>query len=117
STNLGHPITGNDYTRKYGFTASNKQQSKFWRADFAAPSTFELKGAPAAMKDFAPSNKIRIWEYGVGDEVELATWMSVKRIGDDSYRLSGNVGGKVKLNNGKEKNYKTEKVILSPLIK
>jgi hypothetical protein len=73
-----------------GWIASNDQRTKFWRVKSVNGSLFALDG-PVAKADFAPSNAIRLWEYGAGDTVRQSTSASLRRLENDVYELSGDV--------------------------
>lgn len=74
-----------------GFVASNEDRTRFWRADFVNEKTIQLRdGEPVTKTAFAPNNIVRLWEYGVGDTVRMATSASVRRQADGTYKVSGN---------------------------
>lgn len=66
--------------------ASNENQTKFWRAEQVRGKGFKLDG-PVTDADFAPQGVLRLWEFGVGDEVEQATSVSLQRTGEGTYAL------------------------------
>jgi hypothetical protein len=75
-----------------GFTASNEEQTKFWRAEaVGSGDRFRLTGAPVRADDFAQGHVLRLWEYGVGDPVRQSTFVSVTRRQGGEYELDANV--------------------------
>jgi len=73
------------------WVASNDRMTKFWRADQVAGNVFKLIGGPVAEADFAPTNVLRLWEYGVGDTLRQSTFASLRRIEKGVYELTGDV--------------------------
>jgi len=79
------------------FVASNEQMTKFWRAEMHEggrrdPShPIKLTGAPVSAKDFEPAGALRLWEYGVGDTVRMATYASLRRTGPGLFALESDV--------------------------
>jgi len=93
------------------FVASNESLTRFWRADVLPGDRsessfpfrltpmpgFERAGAPVTEADFAPEGALRLWEYGVGDEVRQSTFVSLRRLGprpgteDTIFELDGDV--------------------------
>lgn len=72
------------------FTASNDEQTKFWRADYAGGGTWQLDG-DVTDEDFADARALRIWEYGVGDEVRQSAYAGIKRVAPGIYEVTGDV--------------------------
>jgi hypothetical protein len=79
------------------FTASNDQMTKWWRADYLDDAQWKLSGAPVQAADFEPSRFLRVWEYGVGDQVRIATDAAARRVADGVYEVTGSVGLSVAL--------------------
>lgn len=76
----------------HGFVASNEDRTKFWRADFVNDKTLQLRdGEPLTQTSFGPDGIVRLWEYGVGDTVRMATFAGVRRQTDGTYTVSGNI--------------------------
>lgn len=73
------------------FTASNDQRTKFWRADYIDNKQWRLTGAAVSEADFAPSQALRIWEYGVGDGVRMSTRASLRRVEPGVFEVAANV--------------------------
>jgi hypothetical protein len=71
------------------WVASNEAQTRFWRAEYLGGSQFKLNG-PVAKEDFGPEGVLRLWEYGVGDEVRQAAWAAVRRTEPGVYEVTGN---------------------------
>ena len=91
-TCLAKPSLGTMPGLVHDFTASNDEMTKFWRADYLGSKKWKLTGAPVSEAAFAPSRALRVWEYGVGDQVRLTTFASIRRIGTDVYELTANAG-------------------------
>ena len=73
-----------------GMTASNDALTRFRRIEKNSGNDFTLEGGDVRSADFAPSNALRIWEYGVGDRVRLAAWAAVRRIEASRLEVTGN---------------------------
>lgn len=100
---IGMPASANGNYRHW--VASNEEMTKFWLASYAGKKgeafVFDLSpmdgsaptpGTPVVTDaDFGKARGFRLWEYGVGDEVRCATWVSLRRIEPGKYRLEGNV--------------------------
>ena len=69
--------------------------TKFWRADYLGDSTWKLSGQKVSTGDFKTPRALRVWEYGAGDRVRLRTWLSVRRVSDGVFKITGNVGGRI----------------------
>ena len=97
-----------------GWIASNDQQTKFWRVTkIDGNNDFSLNG-PATPADFAPENVLRLWEYGVGDSVRLASVVSVRRIAPGQFEVTGNVDVEIVLS-GKSVRITTEQLAKGPV--
>lgn len=73
-----------------GWVATNDHGDRVWRADAIAANRFQLDG-DVTIADFAPQTVMRLWEYGVGDEVSRRTFVSIRRLGNGAYEVSGDV--------------------------
>ena len=82
------------------WVASNDDGSKVWRADVAGDREFVLRGAPVGPADFGSANVLRLWEYGVDDTVRLASFASLRRMGNETFELTGNTDVDVTIANG-----------------
>jgi len=76
--------------------ASNEDLTKFWRAENVSDLArrnfgFKLTGGPVKEADFGRAKRFRIWEYGVGDTVRKATFVSLRRTADRAFELSTDV--------------------------
>ncbi|MEI8313784.1 MAG: hypothetical protein WCH98_23820, partial [Verrucomicrobiota bacterium] len=69
-----------------GMTLTNDDASKTWRVTGGANSSF-IPDGPVAKKDFEPSNRVRLWEYGVGNAVGIAATASVRRMEKNTFEL------------------------------
>ena len=76
-----------------GMTMTNDDMTKSWRTT----STYHNINAPATAADFAPSNAVRLWEYGVGDNIRLAAAVSLRRIEKNIYEAMADETLTVKL--------------------
>jgi hypothetical protein len=70
-----------------GMTLSNDTLTKSWRIKENRGNDFFLDG-PVSEADFAPSGALRVWEYGVGDAVRLASFAAVRRVAPGVYELA-----------------------------
>jgi hypothetical protein len=61
-----------------GWTITNADLSKVWRADFAH-GAFVL-ASPLAADDFGREPEVCVWDYGVGDTVRMALSTDVRRV-------------------------------------
>lgn len=77
--------------------ASNEAQTKFWRAQCLGQGRFRLTGAPVAAEDFGAERVLRLWEYGVGDNVRQSTFVSLRRLEAGRYELRADVDVEVTL--------------------
>jgi hypothetical protein len=79
------------------WAATNESLTKSWRAEYLGGSrdegryTFRLTGGPVGREDFGEGGGFRLWEYGPGDTVRQATWVTVRRIEDGLYEAEGDV--------------------------
>jgi hypothetical protein len=85
-----------------GLTASNEALTKSWRAEYLGGTredgyVFRLTGGPVAAADFGEKGALRLWEFGVGDEVRIPTHVSLKRSDDGSYTLQADVACSITL--------------------
>jgi len=83
------PIPGQDKQ----WVASNEAGTKFWRAEFRGQdpdSGYYVFGLSDAVteSDFGKMGKFRLWECGVGDTARMATFASLRRVGDNRYQLA-----------------------------
>ncbi|MFW6059790.1 MAG: hypothetical protein ACODAQ_06385 [Phycisphaeraceae bacterium] len=94
-TTLGLPMRAGSPTR--GLTdhwvASNEDATRFWRATYKgsagnAEYAFTLDG-PVSESDFGEDGALRLWEYGVGDQVRQSTAVNLRRIDTNTYMLHG----------------------------
>jgi hypothetical protein len=75
---------------------SNKEGTRFWRADYLGQRpgekqyAFRLDG-PVTAADFGADGSLRVWEYGVGDTVRQGTGVTLRRAAAGGYELSGDV--------------------------
>jgi hypothetical protein len=73
-----------------GFTLTNDDATKAWKVTGIDSNDFTVDG-PVDARDFEPSKSFRLWEYGVGDELALTTFVDVRRLDDGTYEARGNV--------------------------
>lgn len=81
-----------------GLQASNEGMTKWWQCEYLGGSRdegyrYKLTGAPVTAKDFPANSALRIWEIGVGDQAELATYAGIRRspVYPDLYEVTANV--------------------------
>ncbi len=75
-----------------GFVAGNDEGTKRWRVERSEGArTFTLAGPDVREEDFAAGGALRLWEYGVGDEVRTSTSVVLRRIGPGVYELGADV--------------------------
>jgi hypothetical protein len=84
-----------------GWTASNATATRTWRVDRASKNEFFLVGDKMTEADFAPENVINLWEYGVGDELRLATGASARRVAPGQWVVEGDADLTLALPGGK----------------
>jgi len=77
-----------------GLTCTNADMTKSWRCSYAGRdkrrrSMYKLEGT-FAKEDLPEGSVFRVWEYGVGDEVRLATRAIVRRQDDGAHRVESN---------------------------
>lgn len=87
-----------------GLQASNEAMTKWWTCEYLGGSReegyqYKLTGAPISQADFPVNGAIRIWETGVGDTAELATYAGIRRHPADNalYEVTANVPFKLTL--------------------
>ena len=90
---LGMPAGRGDAT---GMTLSNDSLSKIWKVASAKGNSFTVDG-PVTAPDFAPSERVRLWSYGVGDPVRLPTFASVRRLDVGGWEVQGDTDLEVTL--------------------
>jgi len=90
---LPTPVTG----VRHGLVASNEALTKFWRAASVEETTFELDGPPVEPQDFGAEGALRLWEYGVGDQVRASTSVSLRRVEPNNYEIETDVAVRVSL--------------------
>lgn len=79
------------------WVASDDAMKTFWRADVVGRGVFKLTGPPVTSAAFASAGALRLWEYGVGDEVRRSTSASIRRIGDGLFEFRADVDANVYL--------------------
>ena len=79
------------------WVASDDGQLTFWRADLLDKQTFKLTGPPVTRESFGPAQALRLWEYGVGDEVCHVTHAGLRRLKPGLYELTADVDATVAL--------------------
>jgi hypothetical protein len=73
------------------WVASDDERRTFWRADLLDKQTFQLTGPPVTRESFGQARVLRLWEYGVGDEVRHATHAGLRRLQTGLYELTADV--------------------------
>jgi len=77
------------FPKAAGMTLSNDDATKTWRVKASKSNDFFLDSA-VAEADFLPSKIVRLWEFGVGDKLRIATVASVRRTADKTFEVSAN---------------------------
>jgi hypothetical protein len=79
-----------------GLTCTNDDMTRNWSCRFIGgvddaqmKTVYQLKGM-VTEKDFPVGSVLRIWEYGVGDDVRLAARATVRRGADGKYSVTSN---------------------------
>ena len=90
AVNVG-PLEGSYAGMNAGLTVTNEDLSKAWKCRVLgrqgdAGYVYELIGALDA-DDFTPGDVLRLWEYGVGDQVRLPASVVARREGDGDFRV------------------------------
>lgn len=103
NTALPVPVNASGFRR--GWTATNDAGDREWRVANAGGTSFTLKGQPVSEESFQPDNVLRLWEYGVGDEIRLASTVNIRRLpemenGRAVYELTANTPLTVSFANG-----------------
>jgi len=104
---LPRPIQGSGFVR--GWTASDDEVRKTWRVEAVSGGTFTLDG-PIAEADLQPANALRLWEYGVGDEVRQSTFVNLRRVAPGEYELAADVDVTVTFTGGEPVRVRTEEI-------
>jgi hypothetical protein len=76
---------------KGGWTASDDLVTQTWKVRSAGGSQAILEGAPLRDDSFGSANALRLWEYGVGDEFTVTTFVQLRRSDAGDYELTGDV--------------------------
>lgn len=93
------------------WVASNDDMTIFWRADYLDNRQFNLHGAPVDMDAFGEQGVLRLWEYGVGDEVRMNTFASVRRNAEGGFGVVGNCDATISLPGGAQMNVRAEDLL------
>ena len=83
-----------------GWTATDESRAHRWRVADVAGTTFTLDGGEVRASDFAPENVLRLWEFGIGDEVRQSTELNLRRIAPDEFEVACNVSATVSFRGG-----------------
>jgi hypothetical protein len=100
-------------TRLGGMTLSNDSLTRFWRIKENTGKHFMVDGAVTA-SDFSPSDTLRIWEYGVGDKIRLATFASARRIESGAWEVMGDTDLEITLK-GKTRKFASSDLLKGPV--
>jgi hypothetical protein len=73
------------------WVASNEDMTRFWRAEYLDGKRFKLTGGEVTADAFGENPVLRLWEYGVGDEVRQSTVVNFRRIDSYTHELTGDV--------------------------
>jgi hypothetical protein len=70
-------------------------QDEFYSVASVEDTTFALSGPPVEQQDFGPENALRLWEYGVGDQVRMSTSVSLRRVKPGAFEIRTDVAAKI----------------------
>ena len=73
-----------------GWTLTNDRATKSWRVTKVNGNDYFLDGDVTA-EDFAPENVVRLWEYGLGDDLRMNTYVNLRRIDGGAYEVTADV--------------------------
>lgn len=98
------PFSGHEIAnRNSGWTATNENHSKFWKTGSGGwNNMYRFAKAPVAMEDFTDVDgdsraTMEMYDYGIGDSVELPVHVSIERSPDGGYRVQSDVTADVKI--------------------
>jgi hypothetical protein len=80
-----------------GWVASDDAGKNFWRAAYLGEGRFRLDGPPLSAGVFGDAGVLRLWEYGVGDQVRQSTSISLRRTDDRTYECLTDISATVSL--------------------
>jgi hypothetical protein len=83
-----------------GWTATDESGARRWRVAGVTGTAFQLDGGPVRASDFGPENVLRLWEFGLGDQVRQSTQVNLRRTGHGEFLLNANVGLEVRFPSG-----------------
>lgn len=95
----GHEVANRDV----GWTATNENHSKFWKtAKGGWNAMYRLAGAPVSLEDFADADgdkraTVEMYDYGVGDQMELPIHVTVTRATYGGYQVLSDVAAEIKI--------------------
>ena len=75
-----------------GWTATNEAGDRLWRVKSVIDCTFTLDGGPLSRELFQPENVLRLWEYGLGDEIRQSVHIGLVRLPSGAFELRGEAG-------------------------
>lgn len=94
---LGTPLVQTPVVPRL-WIATDERLRQQWRVALLGGNAFRFpKEPPVSMESFGPEGVLRLWEYGVGDEVRQSTGVSLRRVGDDVYALEADAAVSVSL--------------------
>lgn len=74
-----------------GWMASDDESRTFWRAEYLGNCRFKLTGAPVSKEALGKAGVLRLWEYGPGDDIRQATFVSLRRLEPGLFELTGDI--------------------------
>jgi len=73
------------------WVASDDASRTFWRASYLGQGGFRLEGPPATREAFGEEGVLRLWEFGVGDDLRQSTSVALRRIAPGRFELTSDV--------------------------
>lgn len=84
---LGTPLVQSPVVPRQ-WIATDERMTQTWRVTLVGGNVFRFpKEAAVDSGSFGPEGVLRLWEYGVGDEVRQSTTVSLRRVSEGVYSL------------------------------
>jgi len=94
------PLSVNCGDFRRGWTATDEAQKRRWRVSSVEGRAFTLTGGPVSAALFEPDGVLRLWEYGVGDQLRLSTQVDLRRTSGGEFELAADVDTEVTFPDG-----------------
>jgi len=85
------PLSVNCGDFRRGWTATDEAQERRWRVSHVEGRTFTLTGGPVSATHFEPDGVLRLWEFGVGDQLRLSTQVDLRRTSGGEFELAADI--------------------------